>query len=35
MYTDWLIDILRCPDTLKNLKREGNGFGYLVVTIKR
>jgi hypothetical protein len=35
MYTDWLIDILGCPDTLKNLKRNGNGFGYPVVAKKR
>jgi ubiquinone/menaquinone biosynthesis C-methylase UbiE len=27
MYTNWLIDILRCPDTLKTLKREENCFG--------
>jgi ubiquinone/menaquinone biosynthesis C-methylase UbiE len=26
MYTDWLLNGLRCPETLKNLKRNGNRF---------
>ena len=27
MYTNWLIDRLRCPETLKTMKHEGNRFG--------
>jgi hypothetical protein len=27
MYTNWLIDRLRCPETLKTLKYEKNCFG--------
>jgi ubiquinone/menaquinone biosynthesis C-methylase UbiE len=26
MYTDWLLNGLRCPETLKTLKRDGNRF---------